>query len=835
MPLTLSEYEFLEAQSSQAVPVLPEERHAQAIASRLAEEMAAAWRQGKRPPAEVFLARHPELTETPDAALRLIYEEICLRQEAGEHLSPEEITRRFPQWQTEIRALLECHEVLQPPTVVPALPQLGEMLGDFRLLKELGRGALGRVFLAAQTGLADRLVVLKVTPRAGHEHLSLARLQHTHIVPLYAVQDYPARDLRLLCMPFLGGTTLGRLLEGMRGIPLARRTGQRLLDLLDRTHTPSPAQHPRRGPIRQSLARASYIEAICWIGASLADALHYAHERGLVHLDVKPSNVLLADDGQPMLLDFHLAREPLRPGNPAPEWLGGTPDYMSPEQRSALKAVRDGRPIEVEINGSSDIYTLGVVLYEALNGELPPRGQAPPRLDQLHPQISAGLADIVHKCLAANPADRYADTAALAADLRRHLGNLPLRGVPNRSLRERWQKWRRRRPHALAIVALLVIAVAAVAVVGGLGLRFHARQYNFAVAALQDGREELRQDRPEDAVRTFSRGLEQARAMVGGHHLAEEIGAELQRARREIGAQNLHSVVERLRLLYDAPGISTKDLQELAQRCRELWEKRNVLVDAESPKLAPERERQIRSDFLDLALLWTDFHERQAADAERDTARRKAKLAGALGMARAAADAERRAAQHPPQTAWEHIALGRSYLHREEYPAAKANFLRALDLEPQGFWPNFYLGVCAYRQERYQDALVAFHACVTLAPQTPECFYNRALAHTALANPSEAFRDYDRALRLDPKLAAAALNRGVLHCKLGHLDPATLDLQLALKLGADAAIAWYNLALVHLARNDRPAALTSLTTALKHNPRHPEALELQKKLLAKGD
>src|SRR5204863_7934136 len=108
--------------------------------------------------------------------------------------------------------------------------------------------------------------------------------------------------------------------------------------------SPLPSPAARRegsvpgGPARQALATASYVQAVCWVGACLAEALQYAHERGLVHLDLKPSNVLLAADGQPMLLDFHLAREPLRPDDEGPPWLGGTAGYMSPEQQAAVRA-----------------------------------------------------------------------------------------------------------------------------------------------------------------------------------------------------------------------------------------------------------------------------------------------------------------------------------------------------------------------------------------------------------------------------------------------------------------------------------------------------------------
>src|SRR5262249_56034203 len=97
------------------------------------------------------------------------------------------------------------------------------------------RGAQGRVFLASQLSLGDRPVVLKLTPCEAHEHLSLARLQNTHIVPLYCVQDHPTRGLRALCMPYFGGATLAQLLEALRSrrSDPARRTGQDLLDALD--------------------------------------------------------------------------------------------------------------------------------------------------------------------------------------------------------------------------------------------------------------------------------------------------------------------------------------------------------------------------------------------------------------------------------------------------------------------------------------------------------------------------------------------------------------------------------------------------------------------------
>src|SRR5262249_58684438 len=211
----------------------------------------------------------------------------------------------------------------------------------------------------------------------------------------------PANNLRLLGMPYFGGAPLAQLLEALRPEPTARRAGRHLLRALDEARAASPIAVPAEGPARQFLAKATYDEAVCWIGACLADALHYAHERGLIHLDLKPGNVLLAADCQPMLLDFHLAREPLRPGPSRPEWLGGTPGYLSPEQHEAMNAVREDRPIPTAVDGRSDIYSLGVLLYETFGGQVPlPAEASSLKFHRYNPQLTVGLVDVLRKMLA---------------------------------------------------------------------------------------------------------------------------------------------------------------------------------------------------------------------------------------------------------------------------------------------------------------------------------------------------------------------------------------------------------------------------------------------------
>jgi serine/threonine protein kinase/tetratricopeptide (TPR) repeat protein len=762
---------------------------AEALAARLVGEMIERWRRGERPLAEEFLARHPGLGEHPEPAADLVYEELCLRQEHGPEVPLEQVLPRFPQWRPQLEVLFDLQRLLGPRRAAPRFPAAGESLGDFLLLTELGDGSHGRVFLARQRSLGDRPVVLKLTPCDACEHLALARLQHTHIVPLYSAQDHPDRGLRALCMPHFGGATLAQILAALQAQPPERRTGQDVLDARDRVQAALPLPPPlpalggegNGGPSRQALARASYVQAVCWVAGCLADGLQYAHERGLVHLDLKPSNVLLAADGQPMLLDFHLAREPIRPESECPPWLGGTPAYMSPEQRAAVLAVQQGRRVPGPVDGRSDVYSLGVVLDEALGGDLPgPDGRRRP-LRRRNPQVSVGLAEVVGKCLAGDPADRYPTAAALAADLRRHLADLPLAGVRNRSSAERWRKWRRRRPHGLAVAGMLLAVLAASGAVT-LGAVGHvARQAEQARAALNDAQAQADRGEWEAAVGTLQRGLAAARGLPFRRDLADELGRRLQLAEqaradadRAAAARELHRLADRLRFLYGAEPRNGEGLGGLEARCRTFWEDRGRVVERLRPASGAALEPPVRDDLLDVGIVWADLQVRLAPAEGKETARHRALTvldeAEALCGPSPVLDAERplhagtgpaRCCQgRAPDTVWEHWALGRALLRSGELDRAAAELDRAVRLQPQGLWPNFYRGLCAYRRRRYEEAVTAYSVCVGAAPEPAVCFYNRALACAALGRTEQARRDYDQALRLDPTLTAALNGEG---------------------------------------------------------------------------
>jgi serine/threonine protein kinase/Flp pilus assembly protein TadD len=797
--------------------------------------MSGAWARGEQITAEDLLKRHPEL-KTEDA-IRLVYEEVCLRREAGQDVPTAEVVGRFPQWKNELEVLLGCDRLLRPLSHIADLPEVGEQLGPFLLLSELGRGASGKTYLAADPSLANRLVVLKVIPDDQDEHLSLARLLHTHIIPLFSEHTFAERGLRALCMPYLGGASLARVLEALAEVSPHVRHGSHLLEILDQIQAVRPVKPTSDdGPYRRYLEQASYVQAICWVAACLADALHEAHVHGLVHMDVKPSNVLIAGDGLPLLLDFHLARKPIKAGEQITDRLGGTRGWMAPEQEYAVKAVSLGEPVSSSVDQRADIYSLGLLLCESLGGKgAASEARAGKNWHQRNPEISTGLADITQKCLAGKPSERYRNAAGLADDLRRHLNDLPLRGVANRSLTERWQKWRRRQPGILMRSTAWSTALAAAVVAISLGFMFYRQRVREIKIDLEDGQKFRSERQFPEAARVLRRGLDKTRAIPTVSRLREQLQAELRLARRGQKAVELHHLADLIRFRYGILAPAGEEATHLLRDIKAIWQERELLLKAEQGMLDPGTEESIKRDLLELAIVWADLRVRLAST-KGDTAEAKLEACQVLDEAErscgpspaltrerrvyAEAAGDRGRSQKPEviaASAWEHYELGRSYLRSGLTQKAAMEFQKTLDKRPQDFWPNFYQGLCSYQSVQFADAVAAFRTCIALRPNSAECYYNRARANDSLGRMRQAYSDYSRALELDPGLAVAALNRGILSYNVNRYDDALSDFNHALRAEPSSETTGcihYHLALALRARGEHEAALASAETAL---------------------
>jgi len=569
----------------------------------LRTDMSLRWESGQKPSAVWYVDRFPELGE--DTVVALIYEEFCLREEAGEAPDPADFLGRYPEHADALRRVLDIHNLVggastsdfpdrstevdagEDPAPRPRFPEAGDAIAGFQLVEELGRGSFARVFLARETHLADRLVALKLSLRGSREPQTLARLQHTHIVPVHSHRVDAETGLHLLCMPYFGRVTLARVLAEVEraggGVP---PTGPALVAALDRLEPPDGAPSgPSAG--RQALASRSFPRALAWWGARLAEALAHAHDRGVLHRDVKPSNVLIAADGTPMLLDFNLAHEAILPGEadrPGAS-LGGTVDYMAPEH---LEALAEGRGDHVDAR--SDVFSMGVMLYEAAVGEKPfaPPGKygsvveallraADDRRDArgLFPggaAVPAPLRAVLLRCLASSPDDRYQSADELAMDLRAVADDLPLAFAREPVWSRGARRVRRNRIRFVTAALLLISCGAAGAAAVNLSIE-RADRYDQARRRLDLGDDLMRKGEFDKAVVQFEASLQ----FAAGPESAEERNRGL--LGRLFDWRNLRELAERVRVRLVEP-----DAHSDLERLEELAKEKKVLADRSATK-----------------------------------------------------------------------------------------------------------------------------------------------------------------------------------------------------------------------------------------------------------
>ena len=345
---------------------------------------------------------------------------------------------------------------------------LQRQFGDYELLERIGEGGMGVVYRARQRGL-DREVAVKLLAagpwsskdfiqRFRLEAQNAARMQHPNIVAIYEVGS--AEELHFFSMRLVRGGSLATLLRRERKIPA-----------------------------RQAAALAR----------TIAEAVDYAHRLGVLHLDLKPANVLIDDDGVPHVADFGLARRVDHSLIDDNDEVSGTPNYMAPEQAQRQK-----------ITAATDIWGVGAILYELVTGQPPFIGDSPqvtlklvasgvlrePR--QIEPGLPRDLESIILKCLSHDSASRYASARALADDLGRFLDNRSVLARPlNRP--QRLVRWVRREPH---LAAATLFALAALVV----GLLVSVSQWRAANVSASRAQQTLWQSRSNDVRRGITDG-----------------------------------------------------------------------------------------------------------------------------------------------------------------------------------------------------------------------------------------------------------------------------------------------------------------------------------------
>ena len=425
---------------------------------------------------EDYLQRYPELSQPDGIACDLIYEEFHVRQAAEPDLSLDDYYQRFPEQKEALQRLLGKETILgstqlyrSKETVRQLYP--GEKIDDFDLLLRLGAGSFGTVFLARQTSM-QRLVALKVTGKATQEPQTLAQLEHPHIVRVYDQRVMENEPMRLLYMQFVPGGTLADVIKQTSAVPYEDRSGATLLKIIDQSVQEagqSPLDHATQAELTPD---TSWDATVCQLGIQLAQALDYAHHRGILHRDIKPANILMSATGSALLADFNVSFDSRMEGASAATFFGGSLAYMAAEQLEACNPTSSRSPEEVDQR--SDLFALGIVLWELLVGKHPfhhdklsgswlttLKEMAHRRNTQaLEPPESmtgkssvAPLIRILTKCLAPDPTDRFQSgqelVEALELCLKPRASSLLL--VPNKG----WQSWVRHHPVPALLIAIL--------------------------------------------------------------------------------------------------------------------------------------------------------------------------------------------------------------------------------------------------------------------------------------------------------------------------------------------------------------------------------------------
>ncbi len=845
------------------VAAWPEEGRATLACELVRIDLELRTRAGLQPKLEDYRQQFEWLWRDLNFRSAVAFEHFRLELEAGRKADPDEYRQRYgvdtTGWpvpssageQPAVAGIVRDsgHSRLEPAALEPAardpdgFPVVPGLFAGHELVGVLGEGAFSRVFLARQGDLARRFVTLKVTREASDEPDCLARLQHTGIVPIYSV--HREGPLQAICMPFLGSLTLADLVSQMPREGIKAASGRELVStaaarwLETRRDRGGPASvsaialareaaRPPRvqradglgsspaGQVRVedrfvALGDRSFGETAAWLFRQLAEGLEHAHGQGIVHGDIKPANILIADDGHPLLLDFNLAR---KSGAGAAGIVGGTLAYMAPEQLRGYDHGLGG-------DERSDLYSLGLVMHELLAGRrafpdrsgtmteviatmVSDRSGQPPSLEEVRPAIDHDLGQIVGKCLESDPGRRYPSAAALVEDLRRREAFLPLLTAKDRSPWHRVRKWTRRHPRVASLGS--VITLAAVLLAAALAGLF-ARQSRLDQIAAMDSSSEfvrvLRKDQlpltgigvPESMV---NRALLQVRETLAGY---------------DAMAPDQLENATRFKLLPDAQKETERRAATTA------WHLIEATGGPSAESAVWQKKAGSDADDLDFWILATeDLRSREFGRAATgfeawlndhpDDAGGWLQLGNALAGMRELADAEAAyrmclKLDDSIEVAW--FNLGRAYQDRGEGEQAINAFSAAIGINP--LEPASYAnrGQLRLASGDSQGAISDLGEAIELGAADTRVWYYLARAHRAVGNEADATRAAQRFLDEEPASADGWALRGFVRHQSGDLDGALNDYGRALELEPALQTALQNRANIFAEQKNQPA------------------------------
>jgi serine/threonine protein kinase/Flp pilus assembly protein TadD len=721
------------------------------LAERYAEEL----RAGRQPDLEAYIREYPEAAD----AIRQILPTL------------------------EIMASVASEENLQSSEV--ELQSSQRDLGDFRIIREIGRGGMGVVYEAEQLSIGRR-VALKVLPFASvldrqqlnrfkNEARAAGTLDHPNIVAVYSVGV--ERGVHYYAMQLIEGQSLAQVVEQLRqksvvSSPSSVEQKQTPTDNGPRTTDTAPIAHHTTLP---DFSSKEYFRAIAQLGIQAAEALDHAHQNGILHRDIKPANLLVDDTGKLWITDFGLARMEQDAGMTMTGDILGTLRYMSPEQALAKRVVVDHR---------SDIYSLGVTLYELLTLQPVFQGEDrqellrqiafddPRPLRQTNGRIPQDLETIVQKTIEKNPAHRYGTANDLANDLRNFIGHQPIK-ARRHTWRDKIVKWSRRHPAGVR-AGLISVLVSIVVLSSSVGWILHDRAARQAIVSKQI---DLALDEAETwywagKVTNALSAIKHAERILDGSNESDFLAQSVKQRRLDL------ETVQRLeQFRSDRAGIET-DSSFADQEYREIF--RSYGIDFDSLKIDEVSKRISRSPIRnELVAALDDWSMAGASDgtAETDGAPidervlqiaqqvdphpwrdrlRNAIRRGDESMLMKLAEEDEAAEQPPAAT----ILLARALESRKRFEEA----VRLLEIvqrrHPTDFWINIELATClrSLVPPKTQEAIGYRRVAVALRPDSALAYNHLALALYVQGDVRGAEAACRESIRINPNFVMSYYN-----------------------------------------------------------------------------
>jgi tetratricopeptide (TPR) repeat protein len=777
-----------------------------------------------------------------------VADEFLRRRQQGENPDVEEYAARHPNAAPLVRNVLASLQLFDgaaaPEAATVETPRQAVLpaLAGFRVLREVGKGGMGIVYEAEQVPLRRR-VALKVLPAAAtfdprhfrrfqNEARAAAQLDHPNIVPVYFVGE--ENGVHYYAMQFVEGRTLADLVAQVRGAaPKPADSGNTTTSPYAAGAPHSAAAAPARpGPAGPAAGTPAYYRTVAQLGLQAADALDYAHQFGIIHRDVKPSNLLLDERGKLWVTDFGLAHCQSEASLTATGELIGTLRYMSPEQ------ARAGVPLDHR----TDIYSLGATLYELLTTRPVVEGKVreeillkialeePPAPRHYDRAIPRDLDVIVRKALAKAPQERYATAREFAEDLQRFLDDRPILARPP-GLGRRLRKWARRHRPLLGTVGLLLVC--AVALGGGflwwLGQR-RAESASAATVYLHRAGLLQEQGQWEDARDALARAEER---------LGEEGPADLrQRVHRlrddlawvmDLEAAQLQTAEHREGALVDWPGADRAYRRAFISRGLDV-EHLDAAEAARHVMALAIREPLVRA--LDH---WAFVRERlRPGDGEpllavarlvdNDPWRQKLRDLRVWGDRNALEQLASEPAA-PDQPAVNLIILCINLQSRGGLPAAERLLRQAQANRPADFWLNFLLAnaLAGQASDRLEEAVAFYRAALAARPRSASVYLNLGVALALLDRNADAEQAFRKVVELRGEDATVCSNLGSVLARQQHFAAAEELCRKAIALQPDFPDAHNNLGNVLATQHKLAEAEESLRRALVLRATHSEA------------